>query len=123
MGKETQKGTAFESLVARYLSWALNDGRIERRAKTGYKDRGDIAGIMWRGMRVVLECKNHRRQELARWMEEAKEEAGNDGAGLWAVVHKRRGKAKAARQYVTMDLRTFAALLAGGFELIGDDSE
>ena len=37
-------GSSFEKLVADYLAFALNDDRIERRAKNGQLDRGDITG-------------------------------------------------------------------------------
>ena len=37
-------GTSFERLVADYLKQRLNDDRIDRRVKTGNKDRGDIGG-------------------------------------------------------------------------------
>ena len=52
-------GTAFETQVAEYLAMKLADIRIERRAKTGAKDRGDIAGVKTvAGGLVVIECKN-----------------------------------------------------------------
>ena len=50
-------GTRFERLVADYLAQHVDD-RIDRRVKTGAKDRGDIAGVRHMGGRVVLECKD-----------------------------------------------------------------
>jgi len=51
-------GTSFETLVAEYLAMKLCDIRIERRAKTGAKDRGDIAGVLTvAGGHVASECK------------------------------------------------------------------
>ena len=38
-------GTALERDVADYLAAMLNDDRIERRARNGVKDRGDISGL------------------------------------------------------------------------------
>lgn len=105
-------GTRFEGQVARYLSEALDDDRIERRAKSGQKDRGDIAGVRFRGRRVVIECKDVMKMDLAGWTQEAEVEAGNDDAGFWAVAHKRRGVSDPAEQYVTMPLKVFAAMLA-----------
>ena len=105
-------GTRFEGQVARYLSEALDDDRIERRAKSGQKDRGDIAGVRFRGKRVVIECKDVVKMDLAGWTQEAEVEAGNDDAGFWAVAHKRRGVSDPAEQYVTMPLKVFAAMLA-----------
>lgn len=39
-----EAGTRFETSIATYLAQVLDD-RIERRAKTGNKDRGDIGGV------------------------------------------------------------------------------
>ena len=113
-------GTAFETQVAEYLAMKLADIRIERRAKTGAKDRGDIAGVKTvAGGLVVIECKNTSRDNLPQWIKEAEVERQNDDevtkatvAGV--VVHKRHGNGKAAEQYVSMTLETFVTLLEGG---------
>jgi hypothetical protein len=111
-------GTAFESSVAAYLAAELDDDRIERRAKNGVKDRGDITGVKTiRGGRVVIECKNVATLALPAWLREAETEAGNDDAVIGVVVHKRRGVADPAEQFVTMTLNTLARLLNGGAEL------
>ena len=108
-------GTSFESLVAEFLSFALADDRIERRAKSGAKDRGDIGGVRTvRGGRVVIECKNTARDNLPAWIREAAIEAGNDDAVIGVVAHKKHGSGNPADQYVTMTLQTFALLLEGG---------
>ena len=74
-------GTRFESLVTAYLREALNDERIERRAKSGAKDRGDVSGVLMRGKRVVIECKDYGgRHELPKWLREA-EVMFTDGTG------------------------------------------
>ena len=106
-------GTAFETLITRYLAEALNDDRIERRARNGRNDRGDIGGVRVHGQRLVLECKNHRRLDLAGWMAEAQIEAGNDDALAGVVVHKRHGTAKPERQWVTMTVAELVALITG----------
>ena len=120
MSMQAQKGATFEQGTADYLAAALGDDRIERRVKHGTNDRGDIAGLRIHGKRVVVECKNHRRMELAEWVDEAETERGNDDAEYGIVVHKRRGcgKAKFGGNYVTMTLETFAAIVAGGRDLI-----
>ena len=111
-------GTAFESLVASYLAVELGDDRIERRAKSGAKDRGDINGVRTiRGGRVVLECKDVSRDALPQWIDEAEIERGNDDAAIGVVVHKRRGKGRAGDQFVSMTLDTFIRLLVGGPDL------
>lgn len=120
MSMQAQKGATFEQDTADYLAAALGDDRIERRVKHGTNDRGDIAGLRIHGKRVVVECKNHKRMELAEWVDEAETERGNDDAEYGIVVHKRRGcgKAKFGGNYVTMTLETFAAIAAGGRDLI-----
>lgn len=113
-------GTAFETLVAEYLAMKLADIRIERRAKTGAKDRGDIAGVKTvAGGHVVIECKNTSRDNLPQWIKEAEIERANDDAVTQStvagvVVHKRHGNGRAAEQYVSMTLETFVTLLEGG---------
>lgn len=108
-------GSSFEKLVADYLAFALNDDRIERRAKNGQLDRGDITGVKTiRGGRVVIECKNASRDNLPLWIREAEVERGNDDAVIGVVAHKRFGSGKGEDQYVTMTLATFALLLEGG---------
>ncbi len=105
-------GSGFERLVADYLRDVVDD-RIDRRAKTGSKDRGDIGGVRIWTQRVVLECKDVSKIALSQWAAEAEVERGNDDALAGVVVHKRRGKGRAADQWVTMTLGDFASLLNG----------
>lgn len=107
-------GAGFEQLVADYLQDRLDDDRIERRVMGGTNDRGDISNVRFLGHRLVIECKNVAATSLGAWVEEAHVEAGNDDALLGVVVHKRRGKGKAADQFVTMTLDDFTTLLTGG---------
>ena len=108
-------GTRFERSVADFLANRLDDYRIDRRAKTGSKDRGDIAGVRTpSGARVVIECKDTARPDLPGWLRQAETERVNDGAAVGVVVHKKRGTADPAEQYVTMSLETLAVLLEGG---------
>lgn len=108
-------GTRFESLVAEFLSFRLADDRIERRSRSGAKDRGDIGGVRtMRGQRVVIECKDTARDNLPAWIREAEIERGNDDAAIGVVAHKKNGTGNPADQYVSMTLETFARLLEGG---------
>lgn len=107
-----QAGTRFERLIADYLAATVDD-RIDRRVKTGSKDRGDIAGVRLHGRRVVLEAKDRQRLDIAGALAEAETQRGNDDALIGAVVHKRHGKGQPEDQLVTMTLRDFAALLSG----------
>lgn len=85
-------GSGFEQQVADYLSCVLDDDRIERRVKRGSKDRGDIAGVMYHGGRVVIECKAESRVSLWEYLEEAEVERANDDAILGVVVVKVPGR-------------------------------
>lgn len=105
-------GTTFERQVADYLAQHVDD-RIDRRAKTGSKDRGDIAGVRIWGQRLVLECKNTTRLNLADWMNQAETERGNDDALAGLIIHKRHGNNQPGDQWVTTTLRELAALLNG----------
>lgn len=115
MSRSKAKGTAFESAVTKYLADTVDD-RVERRALSGTKDCGDIAGLRtpWND-RVVVEVKNHARMNLAEWVDEAEAERLNDGAHVGVVVHKRprKGAEQMGEQYVTMTLANFAKLLDG----------
>ena len=112
-----QAGSLFESQVAGYLSDALDDDRIERRAKNGSKDRGDVGGVRTvTGERVVIEAKDYGGRLLpAQWIAEAETERGNDDAAVGVVVAKRRGFGvkQMGDQYVLMTLRELAVLLGG----------
>jgi hypothetical protein len=108
-----QAGSRFEREIVDALAKYLNDDRIERRAKCGAKDRGDIAGVRLHGKRLVLECKNTTRTDLAGWMTEAEIECGHDDALAGIVVSKRHGRGDPLDQWVHMTLRELVALLAG----------
>ena len=110
-------GTWHERTVAAYLADTLEDDQIERRAKNGSNDRGDITGVKAiRGGRVVIECKNYSsdRIQIAKWLQEADDERGNDDAVLGVVAVKVRGEGDLGKQLVCMTLDSFAVLLMGG---------
>ena len=114
-------GTLFESIVAAYLAAHVDD-RIERRARTGSRDRGDISGLRAIfGKRVVVECKNTARTALGEWAREAEVERGNDDAVAAVVVHKRHGVGDPGQQWVTCTLADFAALMSGTRPLAAED--
>lgn len=106
-------GTRFERATADYLAAELSDDRIDRRAKTGNKDRGDIGGVRVHGQRLVVECKDTSRATLPDWTAQAHTEAINDGALAGVVVHKRHGVGDPGRQWVSMTLDDLLALLTG----------
>ena len=111
-------GRAFETATAAYFADRLADDRIEVRARSGQKDRGDVGGVRTaHGGRLVVENKNAATMTLGPWVAEAEVERGNDDALAAVVVHKRRGVGlgldSMGRQYVTMTLDDLVALLTG----------
>lgn len=112
--RNRQKGPWFERQTADYLAAEVSD-HIDRRPKTGNKDKGDIGGIRHplTGERLVLECKYEAGIHLGTWMGEAEQERLNDGAISTAICHKRHGKGRPEDQWVTMTLADYAALLTG----------
>lgn len=90
MNASKQKGTRFETLIARYLSERLG-AEITRRALTGAQDRGDIEGVKAGGYRVVIECKDTKRPDLPKHMRETARECANDGARIGVLVQHAPG--------------------------------
>ena len=62
-----------------------------------------------------MECKNHSRDELPRWLREAEAERGNADALAGVVVSKRRGigESRMGEQLVSLTLRDFVAIVTG----------
>lgn len=89
MSKARAKGTAAEREVVRYLQnwWPA----AERRALSGNKDKGDVAGIPG----VVVEVKAASTLQLAAWKRETLIEQENAGAEVALLVVKRPYKAVA----------------------------
>lgn len=117
-------GSAFERSVADYLSVVLGDDAIDRQIKTGRADKGDVRGVFIHGKPVAVECKEYRGEHrLPRWYREAEAERANKDASYGVVVWKRKGTADPAEQHVSMTLRTFAAICAGGPEFLVEEEE
>ena len=115
-------GARFEREVADYLSAVLGDGAIDKQVKCGSKDKGDVRGLFLAGKAVALECKEYRGEHhLPQWYREAERERGNKDAAYGVVVWKRKGTTDPAEQHVSMTLRTFAAMLAGGPENLEEE--
>ena len=75
-----------------------------RAARGGYQSGADIIS----DLPVVIEVKNEKALDLAGWLRQAEEQAGDDPA---VVVHKRRGEASAENWYATMRFETLLRLL------------
>ena len=125
MSYAKRKGSSFEQQVVDYMREALGDQRIERRVSNGANDRGDVSGVYLRKRPVVIECKNKQRMSLGEWVDEAEVERGNADAEFAFVVHKRRGcgEANMGRTYVTCDLETLCAVIAGARALLENETE
>ena len=108
-----QAGTNHETSVAGYLNYYV-DSRIERRTKNGAVDRGDIAGLVHFGIRIVVQCKEYGGKFLVgTWLGQVDRQRGNDDAGAGLVVAKRKGTTDPGDQVVFMTLRDLVALLTG----------
>lgn len=104
-------GARFERLVADYLNDRLYDLSVDRQVRTGAHDSGDIAGVHLGGRRIAIECKNVTRMDLPKWTREAHTEAGNIGAAVGVVVHKRHGNGKPEDQWVTMTVTDLVTII------------
>lgn len=106
-------GARFERTIADYLATHIDD-RIDRRVKTGNKDKGDIAGVRTHGQKVALELKDYGgRYQVGPWLTEADIERGNDDALAGVVIAKRRGTTDPGDQVAFMTVRDLIALLTG----------
>jgi hypothetical protein len=109
-------GSRHETQIAGYLATHLDD-RIERRARNGAKDRGDLSGLRMPpslgGGRIVAELKNVSGLHLTGWYREACIEAGNDDAVLGLLIHKAHGVSAPGAQWVTMTVDDLIVLLCG----------
>lgn len=83
MSKAKAKGTTAEREVVRYLQnwWPA----AERRALSGNRDRGDVAGIR----NLVVEVKAAKAQLIGPWQRETLIEMANDGSLFCMLVVKR----------------------------------
>lgn len=108
-----QAGSRFERVIADHLAAELDDDRIDRRVKTGAKDRGDIAGVRTiSGARIVIECKDYAGQyKVSEWLDEAEIERGNDDAVAGIVIAKRRGVSDPGAQVAMMTVADLVSLL------------
>lgn len=106
-------GARFERSIADFLAGRIDD-RIDRRVKTGAKDRGDIGGWRFAGRRIVAECKDYGGQlKAGTWLKEAEIERLNDDAHVGLVIAKRRGTTDPRDQIVLMTLEDLTVLLTG----------
>jgi hypothetical protein len=117
-----QAGARFERVTADGLADALEDTRIDRKVKSGSKDKGDIANVRHNGQKIVIECKDRGGQfYAAEWVAEAEAERINDGALAGVVIAKRKGVTDPMQQYCLMTVGEFVALLRGDRKHMGGE--
>lgn len=104
VNKSKEKGTRWESAVAKYLRSKGFD--VWRMAQTGTEDQGDIGGLS----QVAFECRNRAKISLAENVDDAESRAKYKEADYGVAVIKRRGKGT-ADAYVAMTLETFTRLM------------
>lgn len=106
-------GSRFERVIADCLAGHVSEF-VDRRPKTGAKDKGDLANLRSaHNLRVVAECKDVAKLSLGTWVAEAETERINDDAAIGVVIHKRVGKGDPLEQYVTTTVRDLVALITG----------
>jgi len=108
-----KKGPWMEARTVDFFNKAFNTNSIERRVMGGANDRGDVAGLFFRGRPFVIEVKNRTNVTPAQWFRELQDECGNADTDLGAVVFHRPkvGEKSMGDQGVFMTLRTLAILL------------
>lgn len=88
MSRQKQKGTAFETACARWLSDALGE-HVERRALHGSRDLGDLFGICAHGWGGIAECKDVRAVTpslVAEWRRQTRDERDNADADFGLLI-------------------------------------
>lgn len=90
MNRSKAKGTAAESAVVTYLQ-SRGWPHAERRALTGGKDKGDLAGIYGVAGAAMLEVKAWKTANIPAWLREMAVEKDNANAAVAAVISKPRG--------------------------------
>ena len=84
--KSKEAGTAYEESVRRFISVALGQPGIERRALHGVNDMGDIFGIDVHGFECIAECKSVRRPDIDAYRAETLSERDAAGADIGILV-------------------------------------
>ena len=100
-----RKGSRAEVEVVHALRRAGWEADTSRNVLEGRRTGDDI---VWDGP-ASIEVKDHAKLDLAGWLRQAQENAGDDPAVVW---HKKRGIAKAEGWYVTMSGEDFLRLVS-----------
>jgi len=100
-----RKGSRAEVAVVHALRRAGWDADTSRNVLDGRRTGDDI---VWNGP-ASIEVKDVAKTDLAGWLRQAQEQAGERPAVVW---HKRRGHAQAESWFVTMSGQDFLRLIA-----------
>lgn len=98
------KGSAFERLIADYLSQAIPCERIPPGATL---DRGDL----WTP-HAAIQCKNHRTLSLGAWLAATAQQQHNAGKPYGFLVVKRKGTTDPAQQFAICTVEQLRTLLS-----------
>lgn len=98
-------GTRWETRLVRYLV-SKNFPYVERRARSGKLDKGDIAGLPG----IVIEAKAVKKYDLAGWIDELTVEKKNAGVDQGAVIFPRRNR-ECGHAFVLMELDDYLELI------------
>lgn len=110
MSRSKDKGTRFETAVAGYLR--SRGMSAERVAMHGRCDQGDVRAESG-GVAFTVECKDRKRYDFARAVDEAESEAVNAETSFGVAVTHRKGCGAASMDanLVHMTLGTFCDLM------------
>ena len=100
----SRKGSRAEVAVVHALRRAGWDADTSRNVLEGRRTGDDI---VWDGP-ASIEVKDHAKMDLAGWLRQAQDNAGDNPAVVW---HKKRGTADAEGWYVTMSGEDFLRLI------------
>ena len=111
VNRAKDKGTKFETALTRWLQ--SRGHRAVRRVLHGRSDEGDVGAVI-NGIPVTIECKDRKRIELMKWMDEAEAEAANGGGHALLVIHRAGAGAKRyGSNLVVMTLDTMEVIANG----------
>lgn len=111
-----RKGPDFERVMADWFK-AQWSRVIDRKVKTGVRDKGDVANFYIHGHALTIECKNLASYDLAGAIKEAEVESVNDASLAGIAVIKRKGKAHPKDQFVVMTAETFITVLKAAMDV------
>lgn len=114
MSRSKDKGTAFETAAALYLSTRLGV-EVRRNPLMASLDQGDLFGVFFGKKHFCIECKNEKSYKLAEWMKELEREMPYADTDVGCVLFHRKGVGlpNMGKQFVLMDLDMLIRLLKG----------